>query len=285
VSIAFNGEVHPAAAVWPMLSEAELRRLADHIAANGLLSPIVLDSEGRVLDGRNRLAACVIAGVQPEFVVHEGDPVEVVLGSNNERRHSSLPVRAAATALTLATNRRRENGRWKRGSVPDAPDNQESLNNWRNLMADAGLVIDHAPELLPKVVAGDIALDAAAKTASQIRETKKRRGEVPDDLGALVDAGELSLDDALRRAVLPEQYEARVAVGELSLDEAEQLAQQADRERADAVRRQVAWIADFLRGWDTVAHFGVNPLRDEVLDAMSDHDRDRLLAIEKEVIR
>jgi ParB-like chromosome segregation protein Spo0J len=42
----------------------ELRALANDIKANGQLEAIVL-YDGKVLDGRNRLAACELAGVEP----------------------------------------------------------------------------------------------------------------------------------------------------------------------------------------------------------------------------
>lgn len=281
----FTGEIHPAAAVWPMLSEPDLRRLADDIAAEGLRHPIVIDAEGRILDGRNRLAACQIAGIEPQFETFDGDPVALVLSENNERRHITTGQRAMATALTLATNGKRSNGRWQRGSVP--ADTRDSTSTaWADSMAKAGVVIDHAPsDEAAQVVLDELTLDAAYKIARDNEKAKARRTELPDDLGALVDAGELSLDEALRRSLLPDDYATRVANGQLSLDEAEQLAQQAERERADAVRRQADWLADFLRGWDAFAHLGANPLRPEVLNALSDHDRERLLAIEKEVSR
>src|SRR3990172_9106480 len=72
-------EAHPAAALFPVLGEDELQKLADDIRANGLLEPIVL-YEGKVLDGRNRLDACKRAGVEPKFVMlvpyKEGQPID-----------------------------------------------------------------------------------------------------------------------------------------------------------------------------------------------------------------
>jgi hypothetical protein len=277
-------EAHPAAAVWPMLPEPDLRRLADDIATNGLRHPIVLDTEGRVLDGRNRLAACRIAGVDPEFISYEGDPVSLVLSENNERRHLSLPERAAATALTLATEGQRENGKWKYGTVSaTAPERSESgASGWTQRMAEAGVVLDHAAELLPKVAAGNMALDAAVQQANKIRDEKKRRAELPDDLGVLVDSGELTIPIALRRAKLSSRYGALVASGDLNLDEAEHLNQRDDREHREAIQRYVNGLMSFLNGWNTAAHLADDPHRDEVLSELSEYDRDRFERIEKE---
>jgi ParB-like chromosome segregation protein Spo0J len=53
---------HPAADLFPFMSDDELAELAVDIRAHGLLEPIVL-LDGLVLDGRNRLRACEAAGV------------------------------------------------------------------------------------------------------------------------------------------------------------------------------------------------------------------------------
>jgi hypothetical protein len=48
----------------------------------------VLDVEGRILDGRNRYAACEKAGVKPAFVNYAGkDPHGYALAVNKHRRH------------------------------------------------------------------------------------------------------------------------------------------------------------------------------------------------------
>lgn len=66
--------VHPYAAAYPMMSEGELQDLADDIKANGQHEPIIvanlhpnLMDDPHILDGRNRYAACKLAGVEPTF--------------------------------------------------------------------------------------------------------------------------------------------------------------------------------------------------------------------------
>ena len=56
--------VHPFAEAFPMLEGEELNALVEDIQTNGLLHPIVTDQNGQVIDGRNRLRACRLAGVE-----------------------------------------------------------------------------------------------------------------------------------------------------------------------------------------------------------------------------
>lgn len=80
-------DVHPVADLFPMLSTCELNEMAESIRAEGLLNPCVRQGDV-LLDGRNRLAACKLAGVEPRFVEYEGEsPVAFILGINLARRH------------------------------------------------------------------------------------------------------------------------------------------------------------------------------------------------------
>jgi hypothetical protein len=56
--------VHPAADLFPMMSPEELQEFAADIVKNGQRHPIVLQN-GVLLYGRNRLAACKLAKVEP----------------------------------------------------------------------------------------------------------------------------------------------------------------------------------------------------------------------------
>ena len=66
--------VHPVASLFPMIDDDALNALAEDIKKNGQREPIIvayLDEamidEPVVIDGRNRHAACRLAGVEPEF--------------------------------------------------------------------------------------------------------------------------------------------------------------------------------------------------------------------------
>ena len=91
--------VHPAADLFPMLSEAALAELAEDIGANGLIHAVTLDREGRILDGRNRYAACRRAGVEPRFETYDGDdPLGLVVSLNVKRRNLTKPQLAVSAA-------------------------------------------------------------------------------------------------------------------------------------------------------------------------------------------
>lgn len=89
---------HPFAEIFPLLPDTEIRELADDIVTYGQRVPIVL-LDGLVLDGRNRLAACRFAEVEPVFEEYAGDdPLGFVLSHNLHRRHLTESQRAMVAA-------------------------------------------------------------------------------------------------------------------------------------------------------------------------------------------
>ena len=92
-------EFHPLAAIFLLLKGKLFADLVEAIKQNGLRHRIVL-YEGKVLDGRNRLRACIAAGVKPEFAeLPEGpDPLAYVLDQNLHRRHLTDAQRGLVAA-------------------------------------------------------------------------------------------------------------------------------------------------------------------------------------------
>lgn len=67
------------------------------------------------------------------------------------------------------------------------------------------------------------------------------------------------------------------------LDPAEVERARDEKERQQAIARQVNRLRNLIDGWDTVTHLRTNPLRDEVLDSIGEFDRDLILKIEEAI--
>ncbi len=190
-----TGEVHEAANVFPMLPEDELAELAEDIKANGLIHEIVLDKDGALVDGRNRLVACRRAGVEPRFTTLDGqDPVSYILSANVNRRNLNKGQRAMAVVkLCVAHNVRQT-------AVA------ESIGVDQSRISRANTVLKNAPELAMSVMAGTVTLDAAYAEAKQRKEQRQSREEQAKrderDL-ALLRASALDLADLVAEDRMP----------------------------------------------------------------------------------
>jgi N6-adenosine-specific RNA methylase IME4 len=157
-----------------MMEAEELQALADDIRRNGLRQPIV-KWQGKVLDGRNRQAACLLAGRALRFETYRGsDPLGFVLSQNLERRHLTESQRAMLGADLQPQFEAEANARMKSGkrdpeeSLPQGkrkPQSREhAAKRFRvsgRLVQDAKRVLSEAPELGPRVRDGSIRLAEA----------------------------------------------------------------------------------------------------------------------------
>src|SRR5215510_5306392 len=98
---------HPVCLIFPMMTPDELQSLADSIKTCGLLSPIIVDAEGRIVDGRQRYIACGMAGVEPKFVTNTTDPLALAISMNIHRSSKTVGQRAMGL-VTLAGGRSNE---------------------------------------------------------------------------------------------------------------------------------------------------------------------------------
>lgn len=298
-NVQWSGKWHPFAERFPMLSEQELRDMAESIRETGQLHDCVMDPDGLGLDGRNRVAACRIAGIEPRWTVNDGNPHAVIIAANVHHRFLSTGQRAMAVAVELREKGLRQNGRWKRGSVPDAPDNIGSDINWVNRVANAGIVLDWLPEMANRVMAGETALDAAYQRASGKQKTEQARAEkmarLPTDLAALVESGVREIDDALEETKArstvaqidktrdldgapPPSFAQRAETGSLSWQEAATLAEEWLQERSDSIERERERIrAVVTGGWTAlvqIARDPEHPYAVDILDGLNDQTRD-----------
>lgn len=200
---------HPIADVWPMMDEAKLAELADDIRKNGQLVPVWL-YEGKILDGRNRWAACKIAGVEPKTKEYTGDePTAFAVSLNDRRRHmgkSALAAVAAELEPHFAADAKRRQARKPRAeSVPaKLPEQKRGIEARQEAakqvgvgeryVQDAKKVKTEAPEVFERLKAGKITLqdakrEVAKKPTDDWRQDERdRQTQVMDGITVVANA-------------------------------------------------------------------------------------------------
>lgn len=160
-------KVSPIAELYPLMDDSDLADLTDSISRNGLREAIVLRPDGSVLDGRNRLQACVRAGVEPRFVEFIGtdrDALEFVIDTNSHRRHLTESQRSLVAARLSTYRHGGRRGSSDTGVQLTQREAAERLGVSERTVRDGKLVVDHAPDALVDDVAGGlVAVRAAAE--------------------------------------------------------------------------------------------------------------------------
>jgi hypothetical protein len=208
---------HPIADVWPMMEEDKLRELADDIRKNGQLVPVWL-YEGKILDGRNRYAACKIAGVGPKTKDYTGDePTAFAVAMNDRRRHMNKGALAAVAAelepffaADAVRRKKQTEGRPKKDAekpeekVPQvsvnrrAPQAREeaakSVGVNDRYVSDAKKVKQEAPEVFERLKAGKITLQDAKREVAKKptddwrKDERDRQADVQSGLTVVANA-------------------------------------------------------------------------------------------------
>lgn len=124
-------KIHPVAQCFPMLPQSELEAMAESIRNEGQLNPCVRTGDV-LLDGRNRIEACKIAGVEPTFVEYTGEsPVAFIVAVNLERRHLEKGQKIAL-ALELEPHFAKE-AKKRQAQAPDKPRGQKKTSVVENV--------------------------------------------------------------------------------------------------------------------------------------------------------
>lgn len=205
-------QFHEIANVWPMMDDESIQRLADDIRDNGLHQPI-WTYEGKVLDGRNRLTACKIAGVEPVFREYKGDePTAFAVSLNDRRRHMTKGALAAVAAelepmfaADAAKRRKATEGRPRKSTekleekIPQVSARQvqareqaaQSVGVNDRYVSDAKKVKEEAPEVFERLKAGKVTLqdakrEVAKKPTDDWRADERRRQQEVNEGWAVV---------------------------------------------------------------------------------------------------
>lgn len=192
--------VHPAAAIFPMMPDPELAELAADIKRKGLLHSIIMgrDENGEyVVDGRNRLKACAMAGVAPHFkyLDEDADPRGIVASANIARRNMKQGQLAMAMAMIYPEPDRP--GRGNKGK------SEEGSGFSQKRLAQARQVLAHSKAWAREVLLDHMGLDEALEKVREdkmrvetIEAKRDRLAEEAPDLAALVNEDRLTVPAA-----------------------------------------------------------------------------------------
>lgn len=249
-------EAHPAADLFPMLLEDDLEQLAADIKANGQHDPIQLH-EGLVLDGRNRLAACELAGVDPQTVLWSDPgcgPTAWVISKNLHRRQLSKSQAAmvAVDALPMLEAEAKE----RQGSRSD-------------------LVAKMPQSDLPR--SRDTAADLVGVGGRYVSDAKKLAQEAPET-AALVRAGKMNLQQAKREAKVEQAQRDPWTERDKQLKDALQAGRTVVL-NASSDARVIGWAqpkglivyVDRTSPWGNPFVLNADGDRDQVCDAYAEH--------------
>lgn len=198
MTIAEKYKNHPAADAFPMMDDGRYAELLADIRQNGQREPITLCEE-MILDGRNRLRACVEAGIEPEFREHKGDPWAFAWSLNGARRDLEATVRALIY-------RRCEEGseKWAKRLAKIAEDGRRKKSEAAKEQPrdpsgkmQTKPVADHSD---PQPGSRHVAREARAAEAKVSPATMARADQIAKrpDLAKKVVSGEMKPTDALR---------------------------------------------------------------------------------------
>jgi hypothetical protein len=221
---------HPFAEMFPLMNAEELQSLAADIAANGLRQKGV-KYQGMVLDGRNRQAACLKAGVEMEFEEFTGDDaaaLALVVSLNSQRRDLEPGQRAVVAAKAWGLNGYSKGGRPDKKKLLETPTisirqvarqfkvSEKPIMQARDLLAEA-------PDLARKVEMRKISLNEAYKELVRRREQaaqKDRDAELTAKYQEAIIDGKMNpeaADKALARAQAEEEEEQKRVEGDAAL--------------------------------------------------------------------
>ncbi len=194
--------IHPIANAFPMMEGEEFNQLVEDIRTNGQQDPIeyiLHEGEKIIVDGRNRLRACIEAEVEPAFskCFTESDALLAYVWSKNlHRRHLNPTQRAAlvleqeefVAAIVEASAKRRKatEGRPKKGRKKTEAASGSSLSTDEALANAAGVgkttikdtraVKEADEEAFERLKAGT---ESAKAAAEEVRSSKKPSATKP----------------------------------------------------------------------------------------------------------
>lgn len=187
-------EVHPAASIFPLMTDDEFLALKEDIRSKGQREDVVL-WEGKILDGRNRYRACQELGIDVQWreLPECDDPIDYVLSKNLYRRHLTESQRAqcAADVATLKRGSNQHKPKTEDVQICTSTVDQaaEAFGVSRRSVATAKHVADKGDKsVIEAVKAGAIKVSAAAKLVDAVPDKREQRNLIKQGKKAVAKA-------------------------------------------------------------------------------------------------
>ena len=235
-------KIHPAAEIFPMLSDVEIRDLAKDITERGLQNHIITH-EGQLLDGRNRLAACILAGIEPKSMEYGGDsPVGYVISANLRRRQLDPSQRAAVAVEIEPMFAKEAKARMDVGRPKEGVAFLRQVNKGR-ASEQAAAVVSVSPRMVQEAKAikksNPEAFERIKSGAVTVHEAKKEiRGEEIKEIRAKM---------VQEAAAVPKDHRYKVSVGNIETFE------MPDEKQFDYIISDPPYMEEFLYLYETLA--------------------------------
>jgi len=174
--------VHPFAAEFPMMTDGEMDRLVKDIEEHGQIESCIVNSQGVLLDGRNRRAACERLGIEARVrIANPISEVTFIVSLNVARRHLNSGQLAVLGMKSLpyfeSEARKRQGNRTNlREPVPLSGEKRarddagKALGVSGRYVQQAKRVKEHAPELITAIESGSMTLKAADREISKRKQ-------------------------------------------------------------------------------------------------------------------
>lgn len=253
-------EFHPIANCWTLIEGDDLEDMVRDISANGLRIPIVL-FENKILDGRNRYRACLLAGIEPEFIAY-GDPSYLQIEHTDTLADNDVKPR-----IWVTYGEDEQDGSWAEycGQLEKPIEFAYSLNGIRRHDTEAQRATtaaklatlpkganQHTPTGVCKTPTQEEAASMMDVSVNSVQRARTILDKGADELKEAVERGEVSLFAAADVATLPKPQQVEiVARGEKEILKA---AKQIRAEKAEVRKAELAIVKERAPSLPTEAY-------------------------------
>ena len=206
---------HSLSNLFPLIEGAAFEELVADVRQHGVREPVVL-YEGKILDGRHRYRASILAGIECPTRVYDGDdPLGYMISLNLKRRHLNESQRAMVAARLANMRQGARTDLRPSANLPEVgqPAAATMLNVSERLLRSAKAVqqdVGAAPELVAAVERGNLAVSVAVHAIRLPAEDQR-------EIASCAEAGEANVVRKLVKQRLRGEREARLGARQCAL--------------------------------------------------------------------